>query len=190
MPTRQLNKSAFTIIQKVFTAAAHSPDPQTSARNATRAVTITGRLLQGIADENFEQASPLARRITQFGMLAYGIVELSVPHSLGEIMFLYWRHLFFLVGVILVILGVVLTRPPVWQIGVIILLIVWALDCVSLCLRRFMLYGKFPVRTVLGRIVVLLFVVILVRPVWPLHILQSIERPLFWLQSLEAHARF
>lgn len=184
MKTRVLKAAAFNVIQSVDRLASNPPDPETSVRNAARATTILGRVLQTIADRNFEQASPIARRITQIGLLSYGLIELSVPRSFQELLFIYWIKLLFLVGVIITAVGVFRDQAAVWHLGVIVLLLVWAADCLRSCLGRFMQTGRFPLRPLSGYIVLLLFVVVLSFPQSLIHLLQSLEKDLRWIDWL------
>jgi len=187
MRVRILNPASFDIIQSVTRLASNPPDPETSVTNATRATTIFGRMLETIADKNFERASPLARRITQLGMLSYGLVELSVPRSFAELLFIYWLKLFFLVGVILTALGVVLQEPAVWHLGFLVLLLVWATDSLRCCLRRFMQTGHFPLRTLGERIALLVVVLVLGFPGSLIQFLQSMEGGLRLIVSVHHH---
>jgi hypothetical protein len=57
------------------------PDPETMLDSAARAVTITGRLLQGVADRR-DIDLPLMRWVARGGLVAQGLLAVSMPGSL------------------------------------------------------------------------------------------------------------
>ena len=58
-------------------------DPEATLQSAARAVTITGRLLQTIADEH-DLKAPALRWVARAGLVAQGLLAVSVPGALRE----------------------------------------------------------------------------------------------------------
>ncbi len=64
------------------------PDPKTTLNSAARAVTITGRVLEGISTQQGKNAT-LPRWLARVGLLLQGIVAVSLP---GTLMQRWWTH--------------------------------------------------------------------------------------------------
>jgi patatin-related protein len=64
------------------------PDPTTTMQSATRAVTVTGRVLEGITHKRTGTIKT-GRWLARFGLVAQGIVAVSIP---GTLTTQVWRH--------------------------------------------------------------------------------------------------
>lgn len=116
MPLPISMKAAATI-NAVYRAADHPPDVETSLRNASRATTILGKMLEALTDQYAKKASSVAGYITKLGLLAYGLIEISVPRSLWFHVGRYWLQLATLIGTAMIVLGAVFRSPETWKIG-------------------------------------------------------------------------
>jgi hypothetical protein len=121
----QLVQRATQIVSQVIQEANHPPDPETALRNAARAATILGEMLEDMADRSAKQASKAARLITNFGLLGYGLVEISGPRSLWSHIASYWLQLITLIGTAMFVLGLILRSPETWKIGLGVLALAW-----------------------------------------------------------------
>ena len=59
------------------------PDPKTTLDSAARAITITGRILEGIS-QRYGKASFAPRWLARLGLMLQGIVAVSLPNSLAQ----------------------------------------------------------------------------------------------------------
>jgi len=66
-----------------------SPDPETTLDSAARAVTITGRVLEGISTAHGRK-EPVARWLARLGLLLQGVVAVALP---GTFKNRVWTHL-------------------------------------------------------------------------------------------------
>lgn len=64
------------------------PDPEATLANAARAVTITGRVLEGISKGRGRQA-PVSRWLARLGLLLQGVVAVALPGTLKNRL---WAH--------------------------------------------------------------------------------------------------
>jgi len=64
------------------------PDPEATLANAARAITITGRVLEGISKGRGRQA-PVSRWLARLGLLLQGVVAVALPGTLKNRL---WTH--------------------------------------------------------------------------------------------------
>ncbi len=64
------------------------PDPTTTMQSASRAVTVTGRVLEGITRKR-TGTTKTGRWLARFGLVAQGVVAVSIP---GTLTTQVWRH--------------------------------------------------------------------------------------------------
>jgi patatin-related protein len=64
----------------------HPPMDRT-LRNAARAVTVTGRVLEGVSLSDVPSAAPLARWASRLGLVLQGAMVVAVPGTLGQRLF-------------------------------------------------------------------------------------------------------
>jgi patatin-related protein len=86
------------------------------ARTLARATTIIGRILETISNEK-GVAKKQAAWITNAGRALWGLVEISVPRSLGTLLGKYWQSLLLLIAIILLIAGVISGQKDVSGVG-------------------------------------------------------------------------
>jgi hypothetical protein len=121
----QLAYSATRLIRHIIQEADHSPDPETALRNAARATTILGKMLEDMADRSAPKASKAGRLVRNFGLLGYGLVEISVPRSLWSHITTYWLQLLTLIATTMFALGLILRSPDTWKIGLGVMVFAW-----------------------------------------------------------------
>ena len=77
------------------------PDPALIARSATRASAVTGALLEGISDARHAPGKQGFRYMALVSRFLFQFVEVSVPHTLGELFGHYWLQLLALFALML-----------------------------------------------------------------------------------------
>jgi patatin-related protein len=65
-----------------------APDPEATLKSAARAVSITGRVLEGISEKN-DGGKAVPRWLARLGLMLQGIVAVAVPGSMQDRL---WRH--------------------------------------------------------------------------------------------------
>jgi hypothetical protein len=133
-----IDAAAAAAINAVYQAADHPPEVETSLRNAARATTILGKMLEAMADKYAKKANPVAGYITKLGLLAYGLIEISVPRTLWFHIARYWLKLVTLLGAAMVVLGVFFKSQETWKMGAALLLVAAIIVLVRYALQRLM----------------------------------------------------
>jgi hypothetical protein len=146
MESRDLGPAISAIIRRTVRAAAENPDPVESARSVTRATTIVGLMLEDLGDHQLKLGKRFGFWLAQIGQVAWGLVELAAPRSLGEVLFQYWIWLVYALAFAMIALGAVTGGEGVTRAGVLVglfatvaFMIVGALR--SLFRRKYWLYG-------------------------------------------------
>jgi Protein of unknown function (DUF3376) len=108
-------------------------DPQETLRTSGRAARVTADVLDGISKS--EPVSWLTRWLSRFGLVLWGLVEVSTPQGFAYVFWQYWRQLLLLISVAMVVVGLLFNIDQVTHagwIGVVLTitlwLIVWALE--------------------------------------------------------------
>jgi patatin-related protein len=96
----------------------HPLDPKTTLRSAARATTVTGKMLEGLADDYRSAAKPAAAWVTRIGLVFWGLVEVAVPRSFASLLFRYWLQLLYLSSVITFLGGWVFSAQAAQRFGV------------------------------------------------------------------------
>jgi hypothetical protein len=82
------------------------PDPQATLENASRAVTVTGRVLEGVVKD--QNGSPTTLRwLTRAGLAAQGLVALSIPGSILWHLRRHWLALLYAFELVALVIGIV-----------------------------------------------------------------------------------
>lgn len=114
------------------------PAPELVAKSAARCTAVTGDLLEGISDGYAARAKPLFTRMAFFGRMCWNFIEISVPHTLGELLGNYWTQLLFLFAAMLVLLAVVTSNKTALALAVTVAAIALMLFTLRQLLRRFL----------------------------------------------------
>jgi hypothetical protein len=88
------------------------PDPEPLLDNAARAVTITGRLLEGVAARR-NLDLPVVRWLARVGLVAQGLLAVSVPGSLRGMFWVHWLKVLYAFELTMLALGLVFASEPV-----------------------------------------------------------------------------
>ncbi|WP_425259512.1 patatin-like protein [Rubrivivax sp. RP6-9] len=88
------------------------PDPEPLLDNAARAVTITGRLLEGVAARR-DLDLPVVRWLARFGLVAQGLLAVSVPGSLRGMLWAHWLKVLYAFELTMLALGLLFASEPV-----------------------------------------------------------------------------
>ena len=93
-------------------------DPENSLRLISRATNITGRMLEGLANQiGSDPAKRAAGWIARFGTIFWGMVTVAVPQSLGNLFVRHWLGLLYLLSFITIVLGIVFPGTPIKEVG-------------------------------------------------------------------------
>ncbi len=82
---------------------------------AARALTVTGRVLDGIAEGRAVQ--PLARWLARAGLLAQGVLAVATPGSVWALVGRHWLVLLYLFAAAMAALGTLLAAPEMRNAG-------------------------------------------------------------------------
>ncbi len=115
---RTLPPEIVAILRETVAAAAKNPDPVSTARSITRATTIVGLMLEDMSAKRSGPGAKASAWIARIGQVAWGLVELAAPRSLGEVLFQYWIWLLYALGVAIIAIGAVTGAPGVTRAGV------------------------------------------------------------------------
>jgi hypothetical protein len=123
------------IIAAVVDRAAKQPDPAVAARTTARSARIIGRMLEDMSERLplLEQPSAWATRVAGF---MWGVVEVAVPGSLGQILFHHWTKLAAALAVAMIAIGFIPGAGDVQRAGIVILAITAAVNIIVLALNR------------------------------------------------------
>lgn len=137
-PPRTLAINATQILADIINSTAKQPDPQVSARTVARSARIIGRMLEEMSERRplLAQPSAWATRVAGF---MWGVVEVAVPGSLGQILFHHWTKLAAALAVVMIAIGFVPGAGDVQRAGVVILVITAAVNIIVLALNRLLL---------------------------------------------------
>lgn len=89
---------------------------QDMVKNAARASKVFGRMLEGYADDH-KINNKRVTWVTRAAQLFWGLVEVAIPGSIGNLIFQHWLKLIYLFEFLLILLGTLLTSPAAQQFG-------------------------------------------------------------------------
>jgi len=121
----QLSLEATKILRRTIRSVKDEPDPLLSARSITRSTTIIGLMLEDLGDQRHGWKKP-GGLLARVGSILWGLVELSAPHSLGEVVFQYWIVLAYALAVLMIVIGILTTAEPVTRAGALVLAVVFS----------------------------------------------------------------
>jgi patatin-related protein len=123
-------------------------NPRMAASSLARSTQIVGRILEDLGNRWNQDKRPGAW-IARLGGLFWGLVEVAVPRSLGDLLFRHWLKLLYLFEVLLLAGGFLFGRPEVQQLGWKLLGITLVLNLVVALLSDF-LTGRTRLRRTLA----------------------------------------
>jgi patatin-related protein len=95
-----------THLRQFVDTVKQQPEPQLVARSATRASAVTGEMLEAISDARRAPGKVFFGRAALIARFLFLFVEISVPHSIGELFGRYWLQLFLLFAVMLLVASI------------------------------------------------------------------------------------
>ena len=179
---RVLSQQAQDIIADVYLVGSVPADPPLVLKDLARSVSITGRMLDGLADHYDARGKGFARVVTIAGSMLWGIVEIAVPDSLLEKLSRNWYALLALSGVVIIALGLVTNTAGMASIGVELMFAVFVLRLFVAGLRQFMNTGDACQQCIrIGIVMVVAVVVVGVTAYLVVLHSQNIAAGLAWL---------
>lgn len=133
----QLSPEATKILRRTIRSVPNEPDPLLFARTITRSTTIVGLMLEDLGDKRNGWKKP-GGILARVGSITWGLVELSAPHSLGEVLFQYWIVLAYALAVLMIVVGILTTAEPVTRAGALVLAVVFSVHVVVEKVRLWM----------------------------------------------------
>ena len=135
-------------------------DPEDAVRLISRSTTITGKMLEGLADSHdSDRGKRAAAWMARLGATFWNVISVAVPQSLGNLFFRHWLGLLYLFAFLTLFVGIFVNermKVAGWEtLGLVI-----ALHVVVSGLGNFMAGGKRSLRAVKAAVVVLLLVLI------------------------------
>jgi patatin-related protein len=99
--------------------ANREPPPETTLRSAARATEVVGRMLESLSGARpaLAPAKRPFRLLVWLGRLFWGLVEVSVPRSLPNLLGRHWLHLLYGFEAFALVLGTLLGREGVAEFG-------------------------------------------------------------------------
>lgn len=135
-------------------------DPESTVRLISRSTTITGKMLEGLADKHdSDRGQHAAAWMARLGATFWNIISVAVPQSLGNLFFRHWLGLLYLFAFLTLFVGI-FVNDRVKVVGWETLGLVIALHVIVSGLGNFMAGGKRSLRTLKTAAVVLLLTLI------------------------------
>lgn len=94
----------------------HDLEPEVMIRLSGRASKVFGKMLEGIADTHRIEKKRIVW-VTRLTQLFWGLVEIAVPGSYGNLVYRYWLKLLYGFEVLLIVLGTLLLNPTIQRFG-------------------------------------------------------------------------
>jgi hypothetical protein len=190
---RTLNKNATTIIRSVY---AETVDPQNPSRprldphltltDIARSVAIVGDLLGQLSDQYFKAGKKYASMLATAGQVFWGIVEVSVPNSLGFRLMSHWLKLFTAFSVLMILFGTIFSVGAMASFGWKLLAVILVVAILRSILHGFILTAAWPVKLIVAVIVVIVSCIL----IWlAVAYGDPMARGLHWLAHLGVHLR-
>jgi hypothetical protein len=150
---RTLNPIATKILRDVYQSAAQPLKPHRTLTDIARSVAIVGDLLGELSDQYFRAGKKYASVLATSGRVLWGIVELSVPQSIGSLLMRHWLRVLTALAVLMIVLGAILNVGSMAPFGWKLLAVILAVAILRTILRYFMITAKWPVKMIAGVIV-------------------------------------
>jgi patatin-related protein len=91
-------------------------DPQTATESLARSTQIVGKILSDIGDRYADQGRP-GKLIARLGGWFWGFIEVAMPRSIPNLLFIYWLKLLYLFEVLLIGFSIFLPAPEAPRFG-------------------------------------------------------------------------
>ncbi len=150
---RNLNRTATLLIKGVYKSAAQPLNPHRTLTDAARSVAIVGDLLGDLSDQYFRAGKKYASMLATAGRVFWGIVELSVPQSIGSLLMRHWLKLLTTLAVLTIVFGTLFKVEAMAPFGWKLLVVILALAILRSILRQFMITARWPAKMI-GAVIV------------------------------------
>jgi hypothetical protein len=145
---RTLNDEATQIIKGVFASAAQPLDPHRSLTDIGRSVAIVGDLLGMLSDQYFKAGKKYTSMLAASGRVFWGIVELSVPGSIGVRLMRHWLKLATTLAVLMILFGIFFGGTGLAPFGWKLLAVIVGVAILHRILYGLMLTAKWPTKLI------------------------------------------
>jgi hypothetical protein len=105
--------------------------PEDALRSVARATTVVGLMLEGLT-EKYGAGKKYAVLAVRMGRIFWGLIEVSVPQTISNLLFRYWLFVLYLIEILLIIGGIVFDSPGARELGWKALLVTLAADGIAL----------------------------------------------------------
>ena len=85
---------------------------QATLRTVARATTVVGKMFQDLADQ-YKVSGRSFAFIARCGQIFWGLVEVSVPRTIPQLLFRYWLKLLYLLELLLIVCSTLLVSPDI-----------------------------------------------------------------------------
>ncbi len=140
-------------------ATAREPNPQSTLRNAGRAVRVLGQMFEGLTENRARRFHPGARVLTSLGTALWGLVEIAVPDGFWSAIARRWLAVLYICTGLLITGAWILGVPEALRVGW-SLLIALFVGHVIIVLAEAYLHGQKLLRAILSTAALLLAVLI------------------------------
>ena len=110
-----------------FAQKAH-PDREDMLRSLARSTQVVGKMLDGLGERYACNSKQIPATLVLVGRVLWGLVEVSVPRRMLQLLFRYWIRLLYLFETLLIIGGVALGFPTAYNLGLTCLGVTAVLD--------------------------------------------------------------
>jgi hypothetical protein len=111
--------------------------PEGTLRSVARATTVIGQILEGLT-EKYGAGKKYATFVVRVGRIFWGLVEVSVPRSIPNLLFRHWLFLLYLVEIFLILGGIIFDSGGASNLGWKALGVTLIVDAVVLIINSFM----------------------------------------------------
>jgi hypothetical protein len=137
-------------------------EPKVLLRLFARGSQIFGKMLEKIGSDRGKNPKQIHTAfIVRAAAIFSGLVEVSVPRTPWAILWRYWRSLFYIIGALLVLVGLIFGKGAVQSGGVLVLILTGIIHIATIWLQLFIgrwKYLKFASATLISLIVAIFLV--------------------------------
>jgi hypothetical protein len=181
---RILSKAATAIIKGVYADAAKPLDPHRMLTDAGRSVVIVGDLLGMLSDQYFKAGKKYASMLAASGRVFWGIVELSVPGSIGIRLMRHWLKVATALAVSMIALGILFGGTGLAPFGWKLLAVIVGVAILNRMLYGFMMTAKWPKKLMAATAVVTIVGLL----IWGVAAFgNTLGADLIWLHQMPQH---
>jgi hypothetical protein len=143
-------------------------------------------MLQGIAGDSSRLGKELPALAMRAAAVFSGIVEVSLPRRPGELLWRYWRSLFYVIGGLLIVVGLIFNEQTVQKGGLLLLLLTGVTHLATSAVELWIVRRWSVTKGVLAGVLAFLLTVIFALGLWQAYALTSpvAARAYQWVQAI------